>query len=223
LRLLHRELQLIDHYQQEIAELTGQLEVLMHQTPARHLVAIPGSSAQLIAHFVAAVEDWQRFPSVRDLWATAGFAPSQWRSGTTVPSPPTVSKIGCPHLRQAIYLLTTSVVWHEPTFGLPCFQRLLQGQPFVPTIIHVGRKIANTALAILKTDQPFRARYADPAAARAQLHHLQAHDQASKALNRRERNRCPQHDRLTRERTSAQPGSAGRPQTRGATGKRSGA
>jgi transposase len=186
LRLLHRELQLIDHYQQEIAELTGQLEALVHQTPARHLVKIPGSSAQLIAHFVAAVEDWQRFPSVRELWATAGFAPSQWRSGSTVHATPRVSTIGCPHLRQAIYLLTTSVVWHEPTFGIPCFQRLLQGKPFVPTIIHVGRKLANTALAILKTDQPFHPRCADRPAAQEHLRRLQARYQARKHPHRRE-------------------------------------
>lgn len=188
LRLLDRELQLIDHYQHEIATLTDQLAALVHHTPARHLVELPGASAQLIAHFVAAVEDWQRFPSVRELWATAGFAPSQARSGTSVHTRPTISKIGCPHLRQAIYLLTTSLVWHEPTFGIPCFQRLLQGQPFVPTIIHIGRKIANTALAILKTDQPFRARYPDPCVARAQLRRLQAQYQASKPVNRHERN-----------------------------------
>jgi transposase len=108
--LLDRELQLIDHYQQEVATLTDQLVVLVRHTPARHLVELPGSSAQLIAHFVAAVEDWQRFPSIRELWATTGFAPSQSRSGTSVHTMPTASRIGCPHLRQAIYVLTTALV-----------------------------------------------------------------------------------------------------------------
>ena len=133
-----------------------------------------------MAHLLAAIEDWNRFPSVRELWATAGFAPSQFHSGTSVHATPKVSKIGCPHLRQAMYLLTTSLVWHEPTFGIPCFQRLLQGQPLVPTIIHIGRKVANTALAILKMDQPFRPRWADPHAAKERLQHLQDRYLASK-------------------------------------------
>jgi transposase len=208
LRLFQRELQLIDVYQQEIEDLTGQLEALVQQTPARHLACIPGSSAKLTAHVLAAVEDGQRFPSGRELWATAGFAPSQFRSGTTVHGTPKVSKIGCPHLRQAIYLLTTSLVWHEPTFGIPCVQRLLQGQPFVPTIIHIGRKIANTALAILKTDQPFHSRYPDPLAAHKQLQRLQAQYQASKLVHHRERNRCLQHDRPGRDASTAQLGPA---------------
>jgi transposase len=187
LRLFQRELRLIDLYQHEIEDLTRQLESFVQQTPARHVAAIPGSSRHLAAHLLAALEDWQRFPSVRELWATAGFAPSQYRSGTSVHATPTVSKIGCPHLRQAIYLLTVSLVWHEPTFGIPCFQRLLHGQPFVPTIIHVGRKIANTALAILKMDQPFRSRYPNPPAAREQLQRLQAQYQTHKQANRRGR------------------------------------
>jgi Transposase IS116/IS110/IS902 family len=174
LRLFQRELHLIDLYQQEIDDLTSQLAAFVQQTPARHLARMPESSGQWAAHFLAALEDWQRFPSVRELWATAGFAPRQYRAGTSVHTTPKVSTIGCPHLHQAIYLLTTSLVWHEPTFGLPCFQRLLQGQPFVPTMIHIDRKIAHTALAILTTDQPFRARSPDPSAAREQLQRLQA-------------------------------------------------
>jgi Transposase IS116/IS110/IS902 family len=174
LRLFQRELHLIDLYQQEIDDLTSQLAAFVQQTPARHLARMPESSGQWAAHFLAALEDWQRFPSVRELWATAGFAPRRYRAGTSVHTTPKVSTIGCPHLHQAIYLLTTSLVWHEPTFGLPCFQRLLQGQPFVPTMIHIDRKIAHTALAILTTDQPFRARSPDPSAAREQLQRLQA-------------------------------------------------
>ena len=180
LRLFYRELKLVDLYQQEIEELTTQLADLVRHTPARHVACIPGASESLVAHLLAAIEDWNRFPSVRELWATAGFAPSQFHSGTSVHATPKVSKIGCPHLRQAIYLLTTSLVWYEPTFGIPCFQRLLQGKPFVPTIIHIGRKVANTALAILKMDQPFRPRWADPHAAKERLQLLQDRYLASK-------------------------------------------
>jgi transposase len=186
LRLFHRELKLVDLYQQELAELTTQLADLVRQTPATHVAWIPGSSAPLVAHFLAAVEDWHRCPAVRELWATAGFAPSQVHSGTSVHATPKVSKIGGPHLRQAIYLLTASLVWHEPTFGSPCFQRLLHGKPFVPTIIHIGRKIANTAWAILKADQPFRPSFADPQAAKEPLQRLQDRYLASKHGNRQE-------------------------------------
>lgn len=133
-----------------------------------------------MAHVLAAIEEWKRFPSGRALWATAGFAPSPFPSGTSVHAPPKVSTIGCPHLRQAIDLLTTSLVWHEPTLGIPGFQRLLQGKPLVPTIIHIGRKVANTALAIRKMDQPCRPRGADPPAAKERLHHLQDRSLASK-------------------------------------------
>lgn len=181
LRLFHRELKLIDYYRQEIDEITVELEGLVQQTPARHLATIPGCSPKLAAHFLAAVEEWDRFPSIQQLWATAGFSTKESQSGKSVKSDPKVSKAGCPYLRQAIYLMTTSMVWHEPTFGIPCFERLLQEKPFIPAIIHVGRKIANTALAILKTDQPFQSRFSDLQAAKQQLQGLQARYLANKS------------------------------------------
>jgi hypothetical protein len=69
--------------------------------------------------------------------------------------------------------MTCSVIWHEPTFGIPCFQRLLDHRPFVPTILHVGRKLTGTALAILKSDRAFRPSIADRSLAKEKLSLLQ--------------------------------------------------
>jgi hypothetical protein len=69
--------------------------------------------------------------------------------------------------------MTATIVWHEPTFGLPCFERLIRGEAFVPTILHVGRKLVNTWLAILKSDQPFVPRFADYQEAKTKLIKLQ--------------------------------------------------
>jgi len=69
--------------------------------------------------------------------------------------------------------MSSTIVWHEPTFGLPCFERLLGGQAFVPTIIHIGRKIVSTALAILASDKPFVPAFENQAEAKAKLLKLQ--------------------------------------------------
>jgi hypothetical protein len=87
LRLCPRDLKLIDVCQQRIEDLTGQIEALVQQTPARHLACIPGSLTKLTVHFLAAVKAGQRFPSARGLWATAGFAPSTAQLGPADPFP----------------------------------------------------------------------------------------------------------------------------------------
>lgn len=159
LQLFTRELQTFDFLKQQIISLSDQLEQLITQSPARHLLAIAGNSEKLTAELVAALEDWQRYETIQTVWAAAGLVPTQKQSGSTSVKPQ-LSKNGSVYLRNAIYKLTCSVVWHEPTFGIPCFQRLLSHHPFVPTILHVGRKLTSTALAILKADQPFQPPYA---------------------------------------------------------------
>jgi hypothetical protein len=172
-RLFYRELQRAALYQHAIEELTTPLADLVRHTPARHVACRPGASESLVAHVLAAIEDWPRVPSGRARWATAGFAPSPCHAGTSGHATPNVSKIGGPHLRQAMYVLTTSLVWHEPPVGIPCCQRVLPGKPCVPTIMHLGRQVANTALAMRNMAQPFRPRWAEPQAAKACLPHVQ--------------------------------------------------
>lgn len=154
-----------------MAQLDAQLQSLIAQTPARHLAGIKGNSEQLTAQFLAALEDWERYTCVQQIWAAAGFNPTIKQSGGQV-SKPRISKEGSLRLRNAIYKMTSSVVWHEPTFGIICFERLLKGAQFVPTILHVGRKLTNRALALLKSDGPFQARFDDYEEAKNKLRQL---------------------------------------------------
>jgi hypothetical protein len=87
-----------------------------------------------------------------------------------------------------MYLMTSSLVWHEPTFGIPCFKRLLAGKPCVPTIMHVGRQVASTAWAILKTDHPFKSPFPDSQAAKEELQRLQVRYKATRVKERNSMN-----------------------------------
>lgn len=172
LQLFTHELQTLDFFKQHITALSQQLDQLIAQSPARHLLGIAGNSEKLTADLIAALEDWQRYDSIQRVWAAAGLAPAKEQSGSHS-TKPQLSKNGSGYLRNAIYKLTCSVVWHEPTFGIACFQRLLTQHAFVPTILHVGRKLTNTALAILKADQPFQPPFADYGVAKEKLIALQ--------------------------------------------------
>ena len=172
LQLFKAELETLDFLKAQIAKLERQLEQLIIQSPARHLPAIAGNSAKLTAELIAALEDWQRYETIQPVWAAAGFAPIAEQSGSSS-AKPKISKRGSVHLRNAIYKMTCSVIWHEPTFGIPCFQRLLNHHPFVPTILHVGRKLTGTALAILKADRAFHPPIADYSLAKEKLSLLQ--------------------------------------------------
>jgi hypothetical protein len=99
--------------------------------PGCHLGAIHEATAPLMAHVVAPSKTGALL-SFRERSATADVAPHEWRSGPMVHSLLQVSTIGCSHLRQAIYVLTTSVVWHEPTCSSPCVQRMPHGPPLFP-------------------------------------------------------------------------------------------
>lgn len=181
---LHGQLQMLDFLKDRSAHLTQQLHTLLPQTPARHLTEMAGNSVDLAAELVAAMEDWHRFDSIQQLWSTAGFNPTQNQSGSHAGAVH-ISKNGSPRLRQAIYKMTCSVIWHEPTFGIPCFQRLVDGAGFVHTILHVGRKLMNTALAILKSDRPFIPPFDDYPAAKARLVELQRQYQQRKQKKKR--------------------------------------
>lgn len=171
--LLQTELATVDFFKSQLATLTSQLDHLFARSPARHLAAISGSSQLLAATFVAALQDWHRFDRVQQVWACAGLHPRLSQSGASA-APPTLSKSGSSQLRQAIYRLTCSLIWHEPTFGIPCFERLLALRPFVPSVIHTARKVTATALALLSSDRPFVPPFSDYPAAKAHLLHLQS-------------------------------------------------
>jgi transposase len=171
---LTHQLATLDFFSQQIQPLWQPLCHLIHQTPARHLLAIRGNSESLTAELIAALEDWNRYPGIGSVWKAAGLDPTQDQSGRRC-ARPRVSKNGSVSLRNAIYKLTASVVWHEPTFGIPCFERLLTGHGFVPTVLHVGRKLTNTALAILQSDTPFLPPFENYPDAMATLQQLQEH------------------------------------------------
>ena len=179
LKTLSHQLDTLDFLKQQINTLTIQICELIRLTSARHLVAIAGNSEKLTGDFLAALGDPHRYHFVQQVWSAAGLAPSCVQSGQKS-SRPKVSKTGSFHLRQAIYKMSATIVWHEPTFGLPCFERLLAGRPFVPTIVHIGRKLVSTALAILKSDQPFQAPFEDYNQAKAKLLQLQQQYQKQK-------------------------------------------
>jgi transposase len=172
LDLLSREIQFLDSLKEQVKTLSERLGQLIRLTPARHLLLIPGLSDNLTSEFVAALEDWNRYPSIEQVWSCAGLNPVVKQSGIST-SAPEISKTGSVHLRNAIFKMASTVIWHEPTFGIACFERLLNSYPFIPTLLHIGRKLTNTALTILKRDVAFEPPFSDYQAAKKQLLYLQ--------------------------------------------------
>jgi transposase len=119
------------------------------------LASIPGVGPQTAATVLAELPAIDRLPSAQSAAASAGLAPREFRSGSSVRRRARLSKAGNPRLRQALFLPTQTAVRFNPLLK-GFFDRLVAaGKPKMRAVGACLRKLVMLCYGVLKNRQPF--------------------------------------------------------------------
>jgi transposase len=130
------------------------LETALPLTPARHLLAIPGTSVRLVARYVAGVGEPQAYLCADQIWAKAGFDPLITASGDALVSGP-ISRQGDPFLRDTLYLLGYQLALHCGYFSHTFLSAIAAGKSSVEATIHTAHQVNRVFFHLLQHDEPF--------------------------------------------------------------------
>ena len=130
------------------------LECLLPNTAARHLLAIPGTSPYLVARYLTGVGNVDDVLFADQVWAKAGMNPSVYISGDVVIYGK-MSKYGDPFFRDTFYLLGYQLGLHCAYFGSTFLDAIDRGKSEVEATIHTAHKVNRVFIHLLQHDEPF--------------------------------------------------------------------
>jgi transposase len=119
------------------------------------ITSINGIAPNTATAFLAEIGKISNFPSVKNLVVFDGIDPSVYRSGKCEGSS-RISKRGNRHLRRIIWLMTVSVIQHNPIFRGYFMKRREAGQPFKKAAFATAHKLVRVIFAMLSQRTHFR-------------------------------------------------------------------
>lgn len=156
--LLARQLQRdFTHYQYLVGQeqqILEQLMTLLPTTAARHLLAIPGTSPQLVARYLAGIGDPQAILFADQVWAQAGLHPRTYVTGDIVVHGE-ISKEGDPALRGTLYQLGYQLALHCAYFGATFLRAIAAGKSETEATLHTAHQVNRVFIHLLQHDEPF--------------------------------------------------------------------
>jgi transposase len=139
---------------QRIDGVAVRLEPLLLQTPARHLLALPGTSTLLVARYLAGIGSVQRFLFADQIWSLAGFDPACYISGDLLLWGH-LTKDGDPFLRDTLYHLGFCLAAACPYFGATFLTARQRGKSQTEAVLHTAHQVNRVFFALLRDDKPF--------------------------------------------------------------------
>lgn len=143
--------QTVDTFIDQAAE---NLAAVLPHTPARHLLALSGTSPLLVARYIACLGDVRRFLFADQIWNLAGFHPKVYISGDLVLYG-ALSKQGDPFLRDTLFLQAYSLAQHHPYFAKTFLTAIERGKSEVEATIHTAHQVNRVFFRLLTNDEPF--------------------------------------------------------------------
>lgn len=150
---------------EQLAQIQGQLDGLIAQTPALQvayllLLSIKGFGPVTVIKLLAEFYDLASYRSARAAAADAGVTPAHHQSGTSVRKPTRLSKIGKASVRAALYWPAITAITHNPC--VKTLAQRLQAQGKSKKVIRGAamRKLMHLAYGVLKHQTPFDPAYA---------------------------------------------------------------
>jgi transposase len=138
-----------------IEEGRGRLMPLIPQTPARHLLAIPGIGEYGAACYLAGLGSPQRFRRAAEVWAFAGFDPIADGSGDRPDRTGRISKRGDSAMRDTLFLMGHGVAQHYAPVGLTFLNAFERGKCEVEATIHAAHRVNRLCFHLVLHDEPF--------------------------------------------------------------------
>lgn len=120
-----------------------------------NMQTIPGIGKTTAVAILAESPELESFSSARELAAYAGLTPKHRTSGTSVRSKTSISKIGSPKLRKALYFPAIVAKNHNPLFKEFTQKLLSKGKPAKVIIVAIMRKLLHIIFGVVKNKTPF--------------------------------------------------------------------
>lgn len=142
-------------FQEQIASHEAQAAALLPATSGQVLTTLPGVSVRMAARYLAGIGDPDRFASARQVWAYAGFDPTQADSGNRRHTGG-ISHRGSPFLRATLFQIGHLTALHCPDCIRLYLQARQRGLNHTLATIHVANKANRILFALLTSQQPYR-------------------------------------------------------------------
>jgi hypothetical protein len=155
--LLQRDFRLFQQVETLIAEVQHHLPALVDLTPARHLVPLPGLSAELAAKYLAVIGDPARFDHADQVWAFIGFDVLRDDSGDSR-RVGHITKRGDPFGRAVFHQLGYQMALHYPPVGQVFFAALARGKSETEATLCAAHKAHRLCFRLLQDNRPYQDR-----------------------------------------------------------------
>jgi len=149
--ILSGKIETLLHLQKRCDELTHALTKYCESTivdDLRIVTSIGGINNKTATTLLAEIGDIGNYPSHKNLIAFAGIDPTVYQSGK-YEGASRISKRGNRHLRRVIWLMTISVIHHNPLFRNYFLKRRNEGQPFKKAVFATAHKLIRVIFAML--------------------------------------------------------------------------
>ena len=130
------------------------LETLLPATPARHLLALPGTSLSLVARYVTGAGALEDVLFADQVWRKAGMAPGLCSSGDMLHYG-AMSKQGDPFFRETLYRLGFQLARHCGYFTATFLDAVGRGKSEVEATLHTAHQVNRVFVHLLQHDEPF--------------------------------------------------------------------
>ena len=151
---------LIKQLEQEMAEVETQIQQHIQQDPplkerAELIESITGLGAKTAAKLLGEIPQLASYQRVEQVVAYAGLNPQEHQSGTSVKSPPHISKTGNAHVRHALYMPALVAMKHNPVIRVFVARLEKRGLCQMSIITAVMHKLLHLVFGVLKTGKKF--------------------------------------------------------------------
>jgi len=118
------------------------------------VTSIDGINNAMATTLLAEIGQISNYLSHKHLIAFAGIDPTVYQSGK-YEGASRISKRGNRHLRRVIWLMTISVINHNPVFKNYFLKRRNEGQPFKKAVFATAHKLMRVIFAVLSKKTSF--------------------------------------------------------------------
>jgi len=156
--ILSGKIETLVHLQKRRDELTKALIKYCESTivdDLRIITSIDGINNETATTLLAEIGYIGNYPSHKNLIAFAGIDPTVYQSGK-YEGASRISKRGNRHLRRVIWLMTISVIHHNPLFRNYFLKRRNEGQPFKKAVFATAHKLMRVIFAMLSKKTYFQ-------------------------------------------------------------------
>lgn len=156
---------LLAQLETEIAAVETQIQQHIQQYPqlkeqAELIESITGLGAKTAAKLLGEIPHLTSYRRAAQVVAYAGLNPQEHQSGTSIKSPPHISKTGNVRVRQALYMPAIVAMKHNPVIRAFADRLAQRGLCKMSIITAVMRKLLHLVFGVIKTGKKFDPNYA---------------------------------------------------------------